>query len=356
MTSNGPVDPALRLDGQLATITLRCPAIINVIGPEDITTITTLLRNAVANPAVATILIRGEGHRGFCAGGNIKRVHHMITSDGLDDLAEFWSEEYCLDYLIATCPKPVVSIAHGLTLGGGVGLASHAAHRIVTDSTRIGMPEVLIGLSPDIGGLWLYSRAPGRTGVFAALTAAHLSAGDALYMGLADHYVPADQIDTLIERLHRLPVADALRSVVGPPPSSWVADHRQAIDTVFGADSVTAILASADGAKTVGAATYAVADAAITALTAASPTALGVTFEALRRAATMPNLGLCLEQDLRVGQHCARHPDLREGIRARVLDKDRTPRWQPPSLNEVAAADIDRFFEPIGTPLQLRDW
>jgi enoyl-CoA hydratase len=356
MTVDGPLAPSLRLEGQLATITLQKPAIINVIGPEEITTITALLKTAVVNPAVATILIRGDGRRGFCAGGDIKRVHRMITSGELDHLAEFWSEEYRLDYLIATCPKPVVTIAHGLTLGGGVGLASHASHRVVTDSTRLGMPEVLIGLSPDIGGLWLYSRAPGRTGVFAALTAAHLSAADTLYMGLADHYVPDDQIDTLIERLHRLPVADALHGFSSEPASSWVADHRDAIDKVFGADSVAEISASADAAKTDGTATYAVADAAITALTTGSPTALYVTFEALRRATTMPELGLCLEQDLRVGQHCSRYPDLREGIRARVLDKDRTPHWQPPTLAEVSEADIDRFFEPIGTPLQLRDW
>lgn len=356
MTSDVPLGPSLHVKEGLATITLRKPATINAIGPEEIAAITALLQSAVADSAVATILIRGEGHRGFCAGGDIKRVHNMIISGELDHLAEFWSEEYLLDHLISTCPKPVVSIAHGLTLGGGVGLASHASHRVVTDSTRMGMPEVLIGLSPDIGGLWLYSRAPGRTGVFAALTAAHLSAGDALYMGLADHYVPDDQIDTLIERLHRLPAAEALDGFYGQPSSSWVADHREAIDTVFGADSVPEIFELADSAKTEATDTQAVADAAITALATGSPTALGVTYEALRRATAMADLGQCLEQDLRVGQHCSRHPDLREGIRARVVDKDRAPHWHPPTLAELSAADIDRFFEPIGTPLQLSDW
>ncbi|CAN5696775.1 enoyl-CoA hydratase/isomerase family protein [soil metagenome] len=356
MSSDVPLNPTLHREGRLATITLRKPATINAIGPEEIVAITALLRTAVADQAVSTIVIRGEGERGFCAGGDIKRVHHMITSGQLDHLSEFWSEEYRLDHLIATCPKPIVSIAHGLTLGGGVGLAAHASHRVVTDSTRMGMPEVLIGLSPDIGGLWLYSRAPGCTGVFAALTAAHLTAGDALFMGLADHYVPDDQIDTLMDRLRHLPAAEAFTGCDDQPLRSWVAGNKDSIDWVFGANSVPEILALANSAKRDRPETAPVADAAITALTSGSPTALAVTFEALRRATAMADLGQCLEQDLRVGQHCSRHPDLREGIRARVVDKDRTPRWQPPTLAEVSATDTDRFFEPIGLALQLRDW
>jgi enoyl-CoA hydratase len=352
MTSNVACDPSLSIEDGLATITLRKPATLNVIGPEEIAAITTSFRAAVAAPSVTTILIRGQGARGFCAGGDVKRVRQMIVSGGLDHLADFWSAEYALDHLIATCPKQVVSIANGLTLGGGVGLAAHASHRVVTDSTRLGMPEVLIGLSPDAGGLWLYSRAPGRTGVFAALTAAHLGAGDALHMGLADHYVPDDRIDELVERLRRVPAAAAFEGFDGRPPS-WVADHRDSIDRVFGAPSVAGILESAEALR---ADHRAVADVAIDALTAGSPTALCVTFEALLRATTMSELAECLEQDLRVGQHCARYPDLVEGIRARVVDKDRTPRWSPATLAEVSETDVDRFFEPIGTRLQLSGW
>jgi enoyl-CoA hydratase len=352
MTSDVACNPSLNVERGLATITMRKPATINVIGPEEIAAITDSFQAAVADPAVTTILIRGEGRRGFCAGGDVKGVRQMIVSDELDDLAEFWAAEYALDHLIATCPKHVVSIAHGLTLGGGMGLASHASHRVVTDSTRLGMPEVLIGLSPDAGGLWLYARAPGRTGIFAALTAAHLSAGDALYMGLADHYVPDDRIDELVERLHRLPVEDALAGFNGRPSSS-VADRRESIDRVFGAESVGEIVDLAKAERTD---RSSVADVATDGLTAGSPTALSITFEALRRATAMADLAECLEQDLRVGQHCSRHPDLIEGIRARVVDKDRTPRWCPPTLAEVSGADIGRFFEPIGNPLQLSGW
>lgn len=339
MTADVAAKPSLTVVGRLATITLRKPAAINAVGPEEIDAITVLLEAAVADPAVATIMIRGEGDRGFCAGGDIKRVRSMIVSGDLDALGTFWAAEYRLDHLLATCPKPLVSIAHGLTLGAGVGLASHASHRVVTDSTRIGMPEVLIGLSPDVGGLWLYSRAPGHTGVFAALTAAHLNAGDALYMGLADHYVPDDRIAQLTERLQHVPADEAVRDFDGRPPSQ-VADQRATIDGVFGRPSVAEIAAAAGDA----------------AMTGSSPTALCVTFEALRRAAGMAALAECLDQDLRVSQHCARHPDLTEGIRARVVDKDRNPRWSPPALAEVKDSDIAGFFTPVGTPLRLRDW
>lgn len=349
MSADLSTAPSSNVTGRLATISLRKPTAINAIGPEEIDVVTRLLDAAVGDPSVATIVIRGEGHRGFCAGGDIKRVRTMIVSGDLDGLAEFWAAEYRLDHLIATCPKPVVSIAHGLTLGGGMGLASHASHRVVTDSTRMGMPEVLIGLSPDVGGLWLYSRAPGHTGVYAALTAAHLGAGDALYMGLADHYVPDERIDDLIDRLRHVPADEALREFDGRP-SSWVADRRAEIDEVFGAPTVAEIAAAASDGGTD------VAELAHTALTGASPTALSVTFEGLRRAAGMADLAECLAQDLRVGQHCARHPDLTEGIRARVVDKDRNPRWCPPTLADVTPADVANFFAPIGTPLQMRGW
>ncbi|MDV3125358.1 enoyl-CoA hydratase/isomerase family protein [Mycobacterium sp. 21AC1] len=350
MTSETAAGLSLDVADRLATITLCKPATINAIGPEEIDSITGLLRDAVADPTVGTILIRGEGQRGFCAGGDIKQVHTMIVSGELDRLAAFWAAEYRLDHLIATCPKPVVSIAHGLTLGGGMGLASHASHRVVTDSTRMGMPEVLIGLSPDIGGLWLYSRAPGHTGTFAALTAAHLHAGDALHMGLADHYVPDDRIEELTERLRNLPAATVFGEFTDRPPS-WIADHRAAIDRMFGGDSVAGIIESAHATTDT-----AVAEAALSALTSASPTALCVTHEALRRAARMRDLAECLEQDLRVGQHCSRHPDLTEGIRARVVDKDRRPKWSPPTVAEVSATEVSSFFEPIGPRLQFGTW
>lgn len=344
MTPHADSDPTLQVSGRLATITLRRPRAINALRPSDVGVLTRLLTEAVTDPAVETILLRGEGERGFCAGGDIKEVLDMIGNDGLDRLTAFWSEEYRLDHLIATCPKPVVSIAHGLTLGGGMGLASHAAHRIVTDSSRLGMPEVLIGLVPDVGGLLLFSRAPGHTGSFAALTAQHLDAGDALYMRLADHYVPEVALGRLIEDLQHTPASAALAEFDGRPPS-WIAEHREALDTAYGADSVTEIAELAARARLH-------ADV----LATASPTALTVTHEALGRAAGMPDLAACLRQDLTVGQHCARHPDLAEGIRARVIDKDRLPRWSPKTLDEVTAADVSGFFEPIGEPLHITGW
>lgn len=344
MTSLSTTEPALAVSGRLATIWLRRPAAINAFTPADIAAVTGLLRAAVADPAVETILFRGEGERGFCAGGDIKLVRDLIAAGDLHVLAGFWASEYRLAQLIATCPKPVVSIAHGLTLGGGMGLASHASHRIVTESSRLGMPEVLIGLSPDIGGLWLYANAPGRTGIYAALTAAQLGPGDAIHLGLADAYVRDEDLDDVVARLQRIAPSDALADYTSRPPS-WVAEHRDTLDETFGADSIHEIAERvARGGP--GSAEF----------TGASPTALAVTHEGLKRAARMTDLTQCLAQDLVVSQHCARHPDLAEGIRARVVDKDRSPRWQPPTLDAVTDADVAGFFEPAYAPLEFDSW
>lgn len=337
-------DPALHIEGHLATITLRRPKAINALHPKDVEILTPMLKQVVADADVQTILLRGEGERGLCAGGDIKEVRSMIESGNLHHLEAFWSAEYRMDHLIATCPKPVVTIAHGLTLGAGVGMASHTSHRLVTDSTRLGMPEVLIGLSPDVGGLWLYSRAPGRSGTFAALTAAHLSAGDALYMGLADHYVPEHELDGVVDRLRHEPVDEVLQKFDHQPPS-WVQEHRDVIDFAFGAGTLTEIVQRA-----------ATAGLPTDVLTTAAPTALNVAREALRRAAAMTDLAQCLQQDLVVGLHCAAHPDMAEGIRARVIDKDRNPRWRPAGLDEVTDADVEKFFQPVGTPLDVPGW
>ncbi|MGV9797109.1 enoyl-CoA hydratase/isomerase family protein [Mycobacterium sp. NPDC003449] len=356
--TSSPTEPALSVDGRLGTIRLRRPASINAITPGDITAITTLLRRAVADPAVETILISGEGDRGFCAGGDIKRVRERIAGHELDVLADFWASEYRLDHLLATCPKPVVSIAHGLTLGGGMGLASHGSHRIVTDDSRLGMPEVLIGLSPDIGGLWLFANAPGSTGAYAALTAAHLSAGDAIYMNLADHYVPQPAIGEVVERLKHAAPSEVLGGFSDRPPS-WVGAHRTAIDAVFGMDSlrdIRNVLTAAADRTTAPAELGEVAHRAASTFAEASPTALAVTHEALKRAAAMPDLAECLRQDLVVTLRCARYPDLAEGIRARVVDKDRNPAWKPPTLDEVTASQVAAFFEPVDPPLQLTGW
>ncbi len=349
MTPDPRSGPSLTVEGHLATIALNNPRKLNVIGPEEIAAITSALREAVDDPAVDTIVIRGQGDRGFCAGGDIKRVRQMIASGDSDQLAQFWSAEYRLDHMVSTCPKPIVSIAHGLTLGGGVGLTAHASRRVVTDSTQMGMPEVLIGLSPDVGGLWLYGRAPRHSGTFAALTATHLTGGDALYMGLADYLVPNAEVGTLVERLRRLPVDEALDGYDVSAPS-WVEDNQEDIDEVFGARSVVEVLDLAQSTDTT------VAAIALEALQGASPTALCVTLEALGRASAMPQLASCLAQDLVVGQHCARHPDLSEGIRARVVDKDLMPKWSPPSPAQVSKADVAAFFEPIGTPLVVGGW
>lgn len=315
---------------------------------------TAQMDECIEDPRVETIVLRGDGDRAFCAGGDIKFVHDLIQSNRVDELAKFWATEYRLDHLIATCPKPVVTVAHGLTLGGGMGLASHARHRIVTSSAQLGMPEILIGLSPDVGMLWRYGRAPGRSGEFATLCAARLSASDAVYMGLADVVVPEDATDDLDIQLQNTPAAEVLRRLVDAATpvaaTSWVATHQEAIDSLFAGDVRTIHTALVHAMEGRDSSRREVAARALPGMEAASPIAIAVAIEALRRARRMADLAECFTQDLTLGLHFAAYPDLVEGIRARVVDKDRSPHWQPQRSTEVTSDDIARFFE---TPRSL---
>jgi enoyl-CoA hydratase len=258
--------------------------------------------------------------------------------------ATFWSDEYEMNSTLGHYPKPVVAYMSGITLGGGLGISGHGNVRIVTESSQVGMPETAIGLCPDVGGLHLLSRVPGEVGTHAALTGARFGPSDAMAAGLADHFVPAHQLDELTAQL-RSGVFPAFDSI-GLPPGELAA-QRDWIDDCYGGDDIDAIL------DNLWARTEPEAIAAAELLVAMSPTAVKVTLQAIRRAASM-TLDEVLEQDFVVGNHFLRHPDLAEGIRAQVIDKDRNPTWNPARLDEVSEADVAAFFEPLESPKALR--
>jgi enoyl-CoA hydratase len=288
---------------------------------------------------VAAVLLTGAGGRGLCAGGDIVAIHRDIPAGGRAT-ADFWRTEYELNALIHRYPKPYVAFMDGLVLGGGVGVSAHGSHRIVTERTRTGMPETTIGFAPDVGGTYLLARAPGETGTHAALTSAHLDGADALYLGLADHFVPAESLPGLAKALEDEEPDDAVARFAQAPPASSLAAERRWIDADYAHDSVEEILAALR--ESGGAA----ADAART-LVGKSPTALKVTLAALRRAARLDSLEEGLDQDFRVGVRMLASPDFPEGIRAQVIDKDRTPRWSPRTLEQVSASNVEDYFAPL---------
>ncbi|MET8164414.1 enoyl-CoA hydratase/isomerase family protein [Streptomyces sp. NPDC005329] len=336
-------DPVLlHTVGRAAHITLNRPRAINALNHTMVRRIDEALTVWERDPGVGTVVLSGAGERGLCAGGDIRAVHDDARDGDGTASAAFWRDEYHLNARIARYPKPYVALMDGIVMGGGVGVSAHGGVRVVTERSRVAMPETGIGFVPDVGGTHLLARAPGGLGTHLALTGAQIGAGDAVLCGLADHYVPSGSLRDFVDDLAELPVREALDRHVQPLPAGELAGHREWIDSCYAADGVEEIVrrlfAHGDPA----------AKEAAETLSAKSPTALKVTLVAVRRAARLGALERVLEQEYRISCAALTTPDLVEGIRAQVIDKDRDPRWSPATLAEVTAADVERFFTPLG--------
>ncbi|MFF9769085.1 enoyl-CoA hydratase/isomerase family protein [Streptomyces sp. NPDC014636] len=332
----------LHTAGRAAHITLNRPKALNALDHEMVRRIDAALTAWEHDPAVETVVITGAGERGLCAGGDIRAVHDDARDGDGTASAAFWRDEYHLNARIARYPKPYVAVMDGIVMGGGVGVSAHGSVRIVTERSRIAMPETGIGFVPDVGGTYLLALAPGELGTHLALTGAQIGAGDALLCGLADHYVPSASLRDFTDDLTDTPVRDALDRYVQPFPPGELAGRREWIDACYTAGTVEEIVHGlfAHGGPDA-------KEAAETLLTR-SPTALKVTLAAIRRARRLGPLERVLDQEYRVSCAALSTADLVEGIRAQVIDKDRNPRWSPATLAEVTDTDVERFFAPLG--------
>jgi enoyl-CoA hydratase len=338
-----PAEVLFERRGRLGVVTLNRPRAVNALTAAMASAMLEQLTLWADDDAVVAVLVRGAGDRGLCAGGDIVAIYRDML-DGGDATADFWAEEYRLNLLISEYPKPYVALMDGLVLGGGVGISAHGSVRIVTERTRMGMPETTIGFVPDVGGTLLLSRSPGETGTHAALTGAHLSGADALFLGLADHFVPSANLAELEAALESEPADAAVERFAGDAPGSVLAAQREWIDACYSSDDAEEILRRLRAFRGENAAEA--ADAADT-IGAKSPTAVKVALASLRRAKDL-NLAEALEQEYRVGLRFLTGPDFREGIRAQVVDKDRDPHWQPASLAQVSRNDVESYFAPLG--------
>ncbi|MGG5172270.1 enoyl-CoA hydratase/isomerase family protein [Pseudarthrobacter sp. J1738] len=341
------VEPAVISEqrGQLGILTLNRPKAVNALNSTMVDAMLAQLEAWATDDSVKTVLVRGAGERGLCAGGDIVAIYQdMLGSEAGNATAAFWQEEYRLNLLISEYPKPYVALMDGLVLGGGVGISAHGSHRVVTERTRTGMPETTIGFVPDVGGTLLLSSSPGQTGTHAALTAAHLNGADAIYLGLADHFVESKDLAALTAALESEDADAAVGRFSSTAPESALERQREWLDACYSAGSIEEILAALRAA---GAAGNADAAGAAETIAAKSPTAVKVTLESLRRV-TGKSLADALAQEFRVGLRCVEGPDFREGIRAQVVDKDRNPQWNPATLAEVDAATVEGYFAPLG--------
>lgn len=342
--------------GTLGVITLNRPRAINSLSLEMLQGIDRALTDFQHDSRVAAVLITGAGERGLCAGGDIVALHRHITAGEHTEIEEYFRAEYSLNYRISTYPKPIIALMDGVVLGGGVGVSAHASHRIVTERSRVGMPETIIGFAPDIGALKLLSAAPRQLGTMMAMTGTHALTSDALVTGLADYYVPSEKIDELLKYLQTATDAQSIELVidkfVAEPPASRFAENATWIAKAFaGNDPVTIrdrVVAEAEGGNEFAA-------ELVKALEHNSPTGISMALVGVRRAKTA-TLAETLNADLIMAVNSATHHDLREGIRAQVIDKDRNPSWEYDGLESVPAGYAAEFYTaPEGLkPLGLK--
>ncbi|QCR72174.1 enoyl-CoA hydratase/isomerase family protein [Mycobacterium avium subsp. hominissuis] len=344
--TDGSDEVLTQVDGNVGLITLNRPKAINSLNQPMIDALSAVLTDWARDDKVRAVLLSGAGERGLCAGGDVVSIYHSARKDGVE-ARRFWRDEYQLNAQISEFAKPYVAVMDGIVMGGGVGVSAHANTRVVTDTSKVAMPEVGIGFIPDVGGVYLLSRAPGGLGLHAALTGAPFSGADAIAMGFADHYVPhAD-----VEAFRRAVVADGVESALAKyavePPPGELAAQRDWIDECYAGQTVEDIVAAlrAHGASP--------AHDAADLIATRSPIALSVTLAAVRRAADLPTLKDILVQDYRVSSASLRSHDLVEGIRAQLIDKDRNPQWSPARLADVTAADVEAYFAPVDDDLSF---
>lgn len=334
------------VEGGVGFVTLNRPKAINSLNQTMVDLLATVLMSWEHEDAVHAAVLSGAGERGLCAGGDVVAVYHSARKDGVE-ARRFWRHEYLLNALIGRFAKPYVALMDGIVMGGGVGVSAHANTRVVTDTSKVAMPEVGIGFIPDVGGVYLLSRAPGALGLHAALTGAPFSGADAIALGFADHFVPHGDLDAFTQKIVTGGVESALAAHAVEPPPSTLAAQRDWIDECYAGDSVADIVAALrkqGGEPAVNASDL---------IASRSPIALSVTLQAVRRAAKLDTLEDVLIQDYRVSSASLRSHDLVEGIRAQLIDKDRNPNWSPATLDAITAADIEAYFEPVDDDLSF---
>ena len=342
--------------GRLGLITLDRPKALNALTLPMIGLIRPQLAEWACDDQVAAVVIRGAGDRAFCAGGDVVAVYRdglaakRKAGSGLTQT--FFQHEYRLNHQIHTFPKPYVSLIDGISMGGGVGLSVHGSHRVVTEAALFAMPEVGIGLFPDVGGTWFLPRCPGEIGTYLALTAYRCDAADCLYSGYATHGVHRDRLNAVLDRLSEADwtqgpatgVVDAVLTgfdaTLGEPS---LAAQRAWIDRCFTGNGVGDILTRLDGTE------HEPAMAAAAIIRKQSPTSIKLSLAALRRGADMC-YDDCVTMEYRLTQMCMAGDDFFEGIRAALIDKDRSPRWRPDTLDAVTDASITSAFAPGDFP------
>ncbi|MEM9498774.1 MAG: enoyl-CoA hydratase/isomerase family protein [Pseudomonadota bacterium] len=335
-------DIDIRIVGRAGRITLTRPQALNAVSYDMCLAIEAALDRWAETDQVALVLIDAEGDKAFCAGGDIQALYETGRAGDFGFGRRFWADEYRLNARIADYPKPYVALMQGFTMGGGVGISCHGSHRIVCETSRIAMPECGVGLVPDVGGSLILAGAPGRVGEYLGTTGARMTAGDAIYAGFADMFVPRDRWGELIAQLETTGDVGGIAEHAQPAPSGELEALQGEIDAVFGGEDLRAILnalTSRGGAF---------CSRALDLMARNSPLSMACAIEMVHRLrGASADIRRALELEYRFTFRAMEKGDFLEGIRAAVIDKDRAPDWRH-DLEHPPLLAVSQMLMPLG--------
>ncbi|QXT38676.1 enoyl-CoA hydratase/isomerase family protein [Gymnodinialimonas ceratoperidinii] len=334
-------DIDIRIEGRAGRITLTRPKALNALSYDMCLAIEVALDAWAEDDAVALVMIDAEGERAFCAGGDIQEMYETGTAGNFEYGRRFWADEYRMNAKMFRFPKPVVAFMQGFTMGGGVGIGCHGSHRIVCESSQMAMPECGIGLVPDVGGTLLLARAPGRLGEYLGVTATRMGPGDAIHAEFADYYVPEAEWPALKAELlsgdH-----EAVDRAAATPPESTLKEAQAGIDHLFGGETLRDVLIDIAHAPSE------IGEAALKKMQRNSPLAMACTIELVHRARMRDDIEHALRNEYRFTARSMERGDFLEGIRAAIIDKDRSPKWKHAAPADVTLMEVAQMLQPLG--------
>ncbi len=335
-------DVLIRTEGCAGRVTLNRPEALNAVTCDMVMAIDAALKGWADDPEIALLVIDAAGDKAFSAGGDIAELYRTGKAGDLAFGRRFWRDEYRMNRRLFHFPKPVVSFLQGFTMGGGVGVGCHASHRIVDDSARIAMPECGVGLVPDVGGSLILARAPGRLGAYLGTTGFRMGPGDAIHAGFADHYIPRDKWEALKAGLCAQGDPTAVERAADPAPDSPLAREQGMIDHHFGGARFGDILRSLRSER--GEDTAAI----LMAFDRNAPLSMACTVEMMHRLrGGATTIEAALDLEYRFTWRAMEHGDFLEGIRAAIIDKDRSPTWRH-RLEAVPPIAVSQMLRPLG--------
>jgi len=328
--------------GAAGVVTLNRPKALNAVTHDMVRALARQLEVWAGDGAVTRVIVTAAGEKAFSAGGDIRALYDLGKAGRQAEALTFFREEYILNTAIKRYPKPYVSLIDGIVMGGGFGVSVHGSHRVAGDRFLFAMPEVGIGFFPDVGGTWVLPRMPDEMGTWCAVTGDRLKADDAVLSGIATHRVRSERFADLTDALCGNVSVDAtLAAFAEPAAEGEVGSRRAMISKLFAGGRVEDILAALDGAGDEWAAKTAAA------IRTKSPTSLKLALAQVRRGAGW-SFEECMQAEMRIVSRIVHGHDFYEGVRAVIVDKDNSPRWQPASLADVTDAEIERHFAPLG--------